>query len=73
MAFLDQYRDEILDLYQNQRLTIGQIHRALENRHGITIPRSTFIMYIRTLNKSSQEDLREEAAMRGVFKELPEA
>jgi hypothetical protein len=73
MALLDKYRDEIIDLYQNQHLTLRQIQRVLEERHGVAIARSTLSMYLR--KESAKQDypperVREDEVRSYLYKQL---
>ena len=53
MALLDKYRDEIIDLYDEQHFTLRQIRQRLEERHSVEIPLSTLISYVRHLREPS--------------------
>jgi hypothetical protein len=58
--WLDQYREEILELYQQGRLPQNKVIEILEKRHTIEIPPSTFSRYLRSLPEATQMPARGE-------------
>jgi len=48
-TWLNEYREEILELYRDNRLPQAKVIEILQKRHSITIPPTTLSRYLRTL------------------------